>query len=339
MENELPAARESHRQGRWLLRHPAEPGLSEDAVESENGGRSAVSSLTRSLLAFAFILLILGVLPASFVLWGCLMTLIFSLCRVRLHAQQLAIADQEDLDLVPAVSPMGRLRPRSPGPVIRILPGGAGFLMLNADPHTALQRINAQLRQLDEEMGAADYDTLLRLGLHPSAMPPARVPPVSDQDIATLPCHPYKPPRSSQQPQQPQPSTLPPPSAQQPQSAAHSRAGPQAPAPQPAALPGPAACCAGGPHANRAASAGECGSCPTSGRHASSCCGGGEGANGGGVDGSELTCSVCLDTVEEGAIVMTLPCLHQFHASCITPWLRQKGLHASCPMCKTPVFR
>ncbi|EFJ50997.1 hypothetical protein VOLCADRAFT_38241, partial [Volvox carteri f. nagariensis] len=47
-----------------------------------------------------------------------------------------------------------------------------------------------------------------------------------------------------------------------------------------------------------------------------------------------LTCPVCLDAVAEGSTVMTLPCLHQFHAACVTPWLRQQGLYATCPMCK-----
>lgn len=52
-----------------------------------------------------------------------------------------------------------------------------------------------------------------------------------------------------------------------------------------------------------------------------------------------LTCPVCLDTIMEGSTVMALPCLHQFHAPCVTPWLRQQGMYATCPMCKTPVFQ
>ncbi|XP_026444414.1 E3 ubiquitin-protein ligase SDIR1-like [Papaver somniferum] len=47
--------------------------------------------------------------------------------------------------------------------------------------------------------------------------------------------------------------------------------------------------------------------------------------------GDELTCSVCLEQVNEGEIIRTLPCLHQFHSSCIDPWLRQQG---TCPVCK-----
>lgn len=45
----------------------------------------------------------------------------------------------------------------------------------------------------------------------------------------------------------------------------------------------------------------------------------------------ELTCTVCLDIVNRGEIVRSLPCLHQFHADCIDPWLREQG---TCPICK-----
>ncbi|URE36121.1 E3 ubiquitin-protein ligase [Musa troglodytarum] len=45
----------------------------------------------------------------------------------------------------------------------------------------------------------------------------------------------------------------------------------------------------------------------------------------------ELTCSVCLEQVSVGELVRSLPCLHQFHANCIDPWLRQQG---TCPVCK-----
>ncbi|KAE7996757.1 hypothetical protein FH972_001450 [Carpinus fangiana] len=45
----------------------------------------------------------------------------------------------------------------------------------------------------------------------------------------------------------------------------------------------------------------------------------------------ELTCSVCLEQVNAGELIRSLPCLHQFHANCIDPWLRQQG---TCPVCK-----
>lgn len=60
---------------------------------------------------------------------------------------------------------------------------------------------------------------------------------------------------------------------------------------------------------------------------------------GGGDCGGLGTCSVCLDDFGDGAVVRTLPCLHHFHDACVDPWLRQQGLAAPCPVCKTPVFQ
>ncbi|TVU47591.1 hypothetical protein EJB05_07197 [Eragrostis curvula] len=48
----------------------------------------------------------------------------------------------------------------------------------------------------------------------------------------------------------------------------------------------------------------------------------------------ELTCSVCLEQVDVGDLLRSLPCLHQFHVNCIDPWLRQQG---TCPVCKHQV--
>ncbi|KAK9127066.1 hypothetical protein Syun_015863 [Stephania yunnanensis] len=45
----------------------------------------------------------------------------------------------------------------------------------------------------------------------------------------------------------------------------------------------------------------------------------------------EMTCTICLEQVKEGELIRSLPCLHQFHATCIDPWLRQQG---TCPVCK-----
>ena len=36
---------------------------------------------------------------------------------------------------------------------------------------------------------------------------------------------------------------------------------------------------------------------------------------------------------------MRLPCGHQFHAGCVTQWLRLKGMTATCPNCKARVFQ
>jgi hypothetical protein len=53
----------------------------------------------------------------------------------------------------------------------------------------------------------------------------------------------------------------------------------------------------------------------------------------------QLVCTICLEAVAQGAEVISLPCCHQFHRECITPWLRQQGASATCPMCKKNVFQ
>jgi hypothetical protein len=56
------------------------------------------------------------------------------------------------------------------------------------------------------------------------------------------------------------------------------------------------------------------------------------------LDSGELVCSICLEEVGAGEELLTLPCLHQYHVSCVRPWLTTQGRHALCPLCKTPVF-
>jgi E3 ubiquitin-protein ligase SDIR1 len=59
-----------------------------------------------------------------------------------------------------------------------------------------------------------------------------------------------------------------------------------------------------------------------------------------GSEGDMLTCPICIEAVEDGDEVLTLPCLHQFHSTCVSPWLKQQGrVQAKCPMCKTPVWQ
>ncbi|KAJ1688488.1 hypothetical protein LUZ63_019878 [Rhynchospora breviuscula] len=43
------------------------------------------------------------------------------------------------------------------------------------------------------------------------------------------------------------------------------------------------------------------------------------------------SCAVCLDDFEIGTEAKELPCKHNFHASCILPWL---DLHSTCPVCR-----
>lgn len=54
--------------------------------------------------------------------------------------------------------------------------------------------------------------------------------------------------------------------------------------------------------------------------------------------GRQKECVVCLDEYEDGVSqVMSLPCGHEFHADCITPWLVTR--RRTCPICKGDVVR
>ncbi|CAK7268198.1 hypothetical protein SEPCBS119000_002940 [Sporothrix epigloea] len=52
---------------------------------------------------------------------------------------------------------------------------------------------------------------------------------------------------------------------------------------------------------------------------------------------SQDECVVCLDEYVAGDRVMCLPCGHEFHESCITPWLVTR--RRTCPICKSDVVR
>lgn len=62
-----------------------------------------------------------------------------------------------------------------------------------------------------------------------------------------------------------------------------------------------------------------------------------ESRDGAGDDDAPL-CAVCLEAFEDGEEVMSLPCRHEFHCSCMMPWFNSKGLQASCPVCKAVIF-
>ncbi|CAK7269912.1 hypothetical protein SEPCBS57363_003836 [Sporothrix epigloea] len=51
----------------------------------------------------------------------------------------------------------------------------------------------------------------------------------------------------------------------------------------------------------------------------------------------QAECVVCLDEYVAGDRVMCLPCGHEFHESCITPWLVTR--RRTCPICKSDVVR
>ncbi|BHF59964.1 hypothetical protein SprV_0100292500 [Sparganum proliferum] len=43
------------------------------------------------------------------------------------------------------------------------------------------------------------------------------------------------------------------------------------------------------------------------------------------------SCPICFDDYAAGNVVITLPCEHFFHDSCITRWLKE---HGTCPICR-----
>ncbi|MCJ1465265.1 hypothetical protein MMC07_003881 [Pseudocyphellaria aurata] len=52
----------------------------------------------------------------------------------------------------------------------------------------------------------------------------------------------------------------------------------------------------------------------------------------------QIECVVCLEEYVDGhSRVMSLPCGHEFHAECITPWLTTR--RRTCPICKGDVVR
>ena len=54
--------------------------------------------------------------------------------------------------------------------------------------------------------------------------------------------------------------------------------------------------------------------------------------------GRQIECVVCLEEYVDGeSRVMSLPCGHEFHADCITPWLVNR--RRTCPICKGDVVR
>ncbi|ONK76909.1 uncharacterized protein A4U43_C02F1150 [Asparagus officinalis] len=46
---------------------------------------------------------------------------------------------------------------------------------------------------------------------------------------------------------------------------------------------------------------------------------------------NDFTCIICFERFVKGQLIRSLPCLHQFHADCVDPWLRKEG---TCPTCK-----
>nr|XP_034838189.1 probable E3 ubiquitin-protein ligase RHY1A [Maniola hyperantus] len=45
-------------------------------------------------------------------------------------------------------------------------------------------------------------------------------------------------------------------------------------------------------------------------------------------------CSICFEVILKNQEVMSLPCTHHFHQSCILPWLQEQQ---TCPNCRKAV--
>lgn len=45
-------------------------------------------------------------------------------------------------------------------------------------------------------------------------------------------------------------------------------------------------------------------------------------------------CTICIDGMKVGEVVVTLPCSHLFHEECVVLWLKQ---HNTCPVCRAPI--
>ena len=49
---------------------------------------------------------------------------------------------------------------------------------------------------------------------------------------------------------------------------------------------------------------------------------------------AENICCICQDNFEHDELLLTLPCIHNFHNDCVLNWLKIKSI---CPLCKQPV--
>uniref|UniRef100_A0A1J3GTN0 E3 ubiquitin-protein ligase RLIM n=1 Tax=Noccaea caerulescens TaxID=107243 RepID=A0A1J3GTN0_NOCCA len=45
-------------------------------------------------------------------------------------------------------------------------------------------------------------------------------------------------------------------------------------------------------------------------------------------------CSICLESFTKGDMLISLPCTHSFHSSCLNPWLKACG---DCPYCRRAI--
>jgi len=52
---------------------------------------------------------------------------------------------------------------------------------------------------------------------------------------------------------------------------------------------------------------------------------------------TEDKCTVCLEDMEVGQVVRTLPCFHMLHGNCSSRYFRAFGVPLICPVCRAPV--
>ncbi|XP_010534170.1 PREDICTED: E3 ubiquitin protein ligase RIE1 [Tarenaya hassleriana] len=50
----------------------------------------------------------------------------------------------------------------------------------------------------------------------------------------------------------------------------------------------------------------------------------------------DAECCICLSSYEDGVELITLPCNHHFHSTCIVKWLK---MNATCPLCKYNILK
>ncbi|XP_075234439.1 ring finger protein goliath isoform X4 [Lycorma delicatula] len=54
------------------------------------------------------------------------------------------------------------------------------------------------------------------------------------------------------------------------------------------------------------------------------------------IQGDGECCAICIEPYKTSEVVRILPCKHEFHRSCIDPWLLE---HRTCPMCKMDILK
>lgn len=53
------------------------------------------------------------------------------------------------------------------------------------------------------------------------------------------------------------------------------------------------------------------------------------------VSSASSDCSICLESFMENDVLVSLPCGHRFHSSCLNPWVRTRG---DCPYCRRSIL-